>query len=330
MSVGAELKNAVISTEAESQYDEQAKRLLGHKSILARILIKTLDEFKGMKPDEAEACIEGDVLIGRVPAEPGMTNEQKQNQTPGTGELIRGFNTEQSEVHEGMVRFDIVFYVRTKDGLIQIIINVEIQAKEPDEYDIVNRAIFYVSRLISSQKGRDFVKSNYNDLRKVCSIWICLDMEECLLNHIHLTDDKLMGVHDWKGRLDLFNIVMIGLPRVLPECAPQYELHRLLTALLSMDLTADEKMRIISDEYDIGAESDVGKETQIMCNLSQGVLERGIERGIEQGIECGYDRARSNMILKLHERGDSVKDIAEVAEISPEEVELIIKQACVG
>lgn len=50
------------------------------------------------------------------------------------------------------MRFDIVFYVRMKDGLSQIIINVEAQKDEPQRYGILNRAVFYVSRLISSQK----------------------------------------------------------------------------------------------------------------------------------------------------------------------------------
>lgn len=43
-----------------------------------------------------------------------------------------------------------------RDRLSQIIINVEAQKDEPNGYDILNRAIFYVSRMISSQKERDF------------------------------------------------------------------------------------------------------------------------------------------------------------------------------
>lgn len=58
-----------------------------------------------------------------------------------------------------MIRFDIIFYVRMRDGLSQIIINVEAQKDEPNGYDILNRAIFYVSRMISSQdKGKRFFK----------------------------------------------------------------------------------------------------------------------------------------------------------------------------
>ena len=37
----------------------------------------------------------------------------------------------------------------------------EAQKNEPNEYDILNRAIFYVSRMISSQKEKDFKPGYY-------------------------------------------------------------------------------------------------------------------------------------------------------------------------
>ena len=47
------------------------------------------------------------------------------------------------------------------------------------------------------------------------------------------------------------NIIMIGLAKELPEHDETYELHRLLGALLSRELTIDEKLDIIGNEYDI-------------------------------------------------------------------------------
>lgn len=132
-----------------------------------------------------------------------------------------------------MIRFDIIFYVRMKDGLSQMIINVEAQKDEPDGYDILNRAIFYVSRMISSQKERDFVNSNYNDIKRVYSIWICMNMSENSLEHIHLVKESIINSHEWKGKMDLVNIVMIGLSEELPQREEKYELHRLLGTLLS-------------------------------------------------------------------------------------------------
>ena len=43
-----------------------------------------------------------------------------------SGQRITGLNTENQEHAEGLVRFDIVFYVRMKDGLSQIIINLSL------------------------------------------------------------------------------------------------------------------------------------------------------------------------------------------------------------
>ena len=47
-----EIKNAVSATEQDAQYDDKAKRLLGNKIILAHILVKTVDEFRGMNPKD--------------------------------------------------------------------------------------------------------------------------------------------------------------------------------------------------------------------------------------------------------------------------------------
>lgn len=68
------------------------------------------------------------------------------------GQRIVGLNTENAEVNEGLIRFDIIFYVRMKDGISKVIVNLEAQKDEPTSYHILNRAVFYVSRLISSQK----------------------------------------------------------------------------------------------------------------------------------------------------------------------------------
>ena len=181
--MNSEIKNAVVASDAKAQYDERVKRLLAQKRILAHILVKTVDEFKGMNPKEVEAYIEGEPKVGIVPVEPGLTNMEKLDDN---GQRIVGFNTENAEINEGLVRFDIIFYVRMKDGLSQIIINVEAQKDNPMTYNILNRAIFYVCRMISSQKERDFVNTNYDDIRRVVSIWICMNMKECSMNHYHL------------------------------------------------------------------------------------------------------------------------------------------------
>ena len=118
----------------------------------------------------------------------------------------------------------------------------------------LNRAVFYVSRLVSSQKERNFENTNYNDIRRVYSIWVCMNMDENSLCHIHLVKDDLIGYHEWKGNLDLLNIIMIGLSKELPDHNEKYDLHRLLGTLFSLELTQDERLELLNKEYNIPIE----------------------------------------------------------------------------
>ena len=313
--MNTEIANAVNAAGDKAQYDTRVKRLLAQKSILAHILVKTVDEFKGMKPEDVVKYIEGEPSISVVPVEPGLANMEKPD---AAGQRIVGLNTENAEINEGLVRFDIIFYVRMKNGLSQIIVNIEAQKDEPTEYKILNRAIFYVSRLISSQKERDFVNTNYDDIKQVFSIWICMNMDDNSLSHIHLTKDELLKPCNWKGNLDLLNIVLIGITNEIPEHDEKYEMHRLIGALLSSELKEQEKLDIIEHEYNIPISQEFREDVRIMCNLSTGIEERATERATEKTSE--------KFILNMYKKGYSLDQIADVAETGVDEVEAIIKK----
>ena len=313
--MNTEIANAVNAAGDKAQYDTRVKRLLAQKSILAHILVKTVDEFKGMKPEDVVKYIEGEPSISVVPVEPGLANMEK---TDATGQRIVGLNTENAEINEGLVRFDIIFYVRMKNGLSQIIVNIEAQKDEPTEYKILNRAIFYVSRLISSQKERDFVNTNYDDIKQVLSIWICMNMDDNSLSHIHLTKDEMLKPCNWKGNLDLLNIVLIGITNEISEHDEKYEMHRLIGALLSSELKEQEKLDIIEHEYNIPISQEFREDVRIMCNLSTGIEERATEKATEKTSE--------KFILNMYKKGYTLDQIADVAETGVDEVEAIIKK----
>ena len=305
--MNTEIANAVNAAGDKAQYDTRVKRLLAQKIILAHILVKTVDEFKGMKPEDVVKYIEGEPSISVVPVEPGLANMEK---TDATGQRIVGLNTENAEINEGLVRFDIIFYVRMKNGLSQIIVNIEAQKDEPTEYKILNRAIFYVSRLISSQKERDFVNTNYDDIKQVFSIWICMNMDDNSLSHIHLTKDELLKPCNWKGNLDLLNIVLIGITNEIPEHDEKYEMHRLIGTLLSGELKEQEKLDIIEHEYNIPISQEFREDVSIMCNLSQGI----------------EDKAIAKIVMNMYKIGYTPNQIADAVGVSVDEVEAIIKK----
>ena len=121
------------------------------------------------------------------------------------------------------------------------------------------------------------------------------------------------------------NISMIGLAKELPEHDETYELHRLLGALLSRELTIDEKLDIIGNEYDIPLEENFRKDMSTMCNLSQGVKEEGIAIGRREGLEEGRREGHAELITKMYKNGLSIEQIASATDKTVEEVKTIIE-----
>ena len=172
--------------------------------------------------------------------------------------------------------------------------------------------------LISSQKERDFVNTNYDDIKQVFSIWICMNMDDNSLSHIHLTKDEMLKPCNWKGNLDLLNIVLIGITNEISEHDEKYEMHRLIGALLSSELKEQEKLDIIEHEYNIPISQEFREDVRIMCNLGTGIEERATEKATEQTSE--------KFILNMYKKGYTLDQIADVAETGVDEVEAIIKK----
>lgn len=273
--------------------------------------------------------IEGEPYISMVPVEPGLTNTAREE----NGQRVIGLNTENQEIYEGLIKFDIIFYAwepiktdlaaseeapaeKNKGALNKIILNVEAQKNNPTEYKIINRAVFYVGRLISSQKERDFVNSHYDDIRSVYSIWVCMNMEENSLSHIHLTQEDLVGKNQWKGNLNLMNIIMIGLSEELPGPEEGYELHRLLGALLSQKLTVEEKLTIMETEYHISVEENLRKDVNVMCNLGEGIEEKA--------IAIGEAKTEARLVGNMHKNGFTAEQIAAATDMDIKDVEAIL------
>ncbi len=151
-------------------------------------------------------------------------------------------------------------------------------------------------------------------------IWVCMNMLENSMSHIHLTKDDLIAKHNWHGNLDLLNIIMVGLSNNLPPHDNTYEMHRLLSALLSKDLTVNEKINIIGNEYDIPVENNLREDVNVMCNLSQGIKEDGIAIGEARGEAT----AEAKIVLNMHNNGLTPEQIAAFTDKNIDDVKAII------
>lgn len=75
-------------------------------------------------------------------------------------------------------------------------------------------------------------------------------------------------------------------------------------------------------EYNIPISKEFREDVRIMCNLSTGIEERAAERATKKATE----KTSEKFILNMYKKGYTLKQIADVAETSVDEVEVIIKK----
>ena len=227
--------------DAKVRYDAQCKRVLSQKEILARILARTVKEFERMTVDEIIPCMEGTTEISCIPVEAGKTNDNKLRT-----QRITGLSNEDAVPDEGVVYYDIRFYVNIPKSreVIRLIINLEAQKSYYPGYEIVTRGIFYGTRMISAQLGTEFDHSKYNDIKKVYSIWICMDAPKKVGNAIAKYSiqkkDLLPGIPDKPEAYDKISVVLITLNE---KTKTDDELLRMLNLLFSEEIDYQKKKR---------------------------------------------------------------------------------------
>ena len=283
------------STDDSAGYDAACKRVLSEKAILARIMKACLAEYRDCPVrDIEEKYIEGQPQVSSVPVLP---DEE--------GSVISGLDTEDKSVHEGTVTYDIRFRAIAPDSgeLIGLIVNVEAQNDFYPGYPLTKRGIYYCCRMISSQYGREFTGSHYEKLKKVYSIWICMNpprRRENTITRYRLTEEHLVGeAVELVQNYDLLSIVMLCLGG--PDSENYDGVLRMLDVLLSNETSEAEKRKILQDDYDIQMTRTMESEVSVMCNLSKGVMEKGIAKGMEKGRAEGMEKGILTSIRSLME-----------------------------
>lgn len=274
-----------------ARYDEHAKRIISNKGVLARILKESAEEFQEVPLKELEQWIEPDGLV--------------------EGHIV-GNNTEDKKPGEGEIHYDVRFQVwipvkgrkaplRGKKVPVKLLINIEAQKDFYRKYHIVTRGVFYGARMISSQLGTEFTGSNYQDVRKVYSIWLCMNAPKRIGNAMteyHLSEKNIVGnMHERKEHYDKLSVIIICLNEKVE--AKEGGIHDFLNVLFSTRLSVEEKKQELEKRFDMRMTKELeegdGKE---MCNLGEAIYEEGISQGISKGKLEGEERvSRLNLIL---------------------------------
>lgn len=287
------------------QYDSKAKTILKNRQILSCILSCAIDELKGKSLDEIAALIENDIEVN-IPVEPGKTNTHRTSD-------IHGLCNEDEADGEGKIVFDVKFHARLADSFTsQVIINIEAQRKSSLSYPLMNRAVFYASRLISSQKKVEFDKDNYGAIKPVYTIWLCMNRPKDSFLYTCLHNQIVRGDCGWEGSQNLINIIFIGLRNIKDSWDESInsvpDMHIALDAMFSSNLTDIERQNILT-MCGIDLPNSIKEELSNMSGLGQSFYDEGKEEKTK------------DIVKKLILRGkDTDEEIAQIVDIPLDQV----------
>ena len=285
--------------------DNVIKMLFTHKQIVAIMLRECLPEFNGVPLNFiTEKCLDGledaDYLIG--------------DKTHGNAGID----------------MDICIHARLPkdmDSQVGVIINIEVQQNFHPGYDIIKRGIYYGCSLIAMEKETVFAGSDYDNLKKVYSIWICLDVPLDKANTIIrygmaelCPTDVTHGVHRIGAPYDLLEVMMVCLN-------DKYEnggevVIDMLRTLFSQRLSREEKQKLLKEKYSI----TFTQEKQMKFNYYEYVKETNLKIGEEKGFQLGEIQTRKTVVTNMLLQGKSEKDIQATLGLNASQVRELIRE----
>ena len=200
---------------------------------------------------------------------------------------------------EGLIYYDIRFTAYHKEKELKILINIEAQKSSDSSklgYHLENRIIFYLARMISAQKQTEFFHSDFDNLKKVRSIWICMDNDaaEDSIEEIGFDRKTVFGNKKNSYHADLMKGIIVNISSEDNNSSGEAikKSKNVLIAMLEellFEKDAAEKKRILAEEYGMIMTVELERRIQIMCNWSEVVGARAFKNGFESGFEDGVE-----------------------------------------
>ena len=290
-----EMAKDIERAQARIQYDAHCKKVLSNKHILAWIMQTVIKEYSHLSIDFIRRCIEGNPEISTESVEPGYTSEK-----------ISGLNTEDKDAKEGMITYDIRYaaYMPRDAKMVKILVNLEGQKDLDPGYEIESRGDYYGARMITSQNGVEFAAPDYGDIKKVYSIWVCMNAPKSIGDAISVYElkktDIIPGIPDRPEAYDKMSIILICLSG---KPSGKRGFIDMMNTLFSTTMDVETKKRILKNEYQIPMETGFVEELSLMCNISEWVFETGLEEGWRKGVEQGMREGMEQGMREGMEQG---------------------------
>ena len=260
--------------------DQNCKLMISHEEMLSRIIKEFVEEAKHLSIEEIIEIVQDEHRFQR------LNNE---NTIPGYGTVRFDF-------------FGCIDLPQLDHTIKRIYLNVEIQNDAYPKYSLITRGDAYLSRIQTTQWGKEYNDQNYDGMKKVYLIWILPQAAKKRDGQVSIckTDEEkqLEKVETYDKREQ----IVIYLDKEHDTSKKYQEYDEILTPLvvfLNNILDYQGKIRIMK-EYGF---KEIEKEVREVCDyanmLEKEYLNKGIGIGVEKGIEQGTQNERIKNIRKL-------------------------------
>lgn len=287
--------------------DQNCKLMISHEEMLSRIIKEFVEEAKHLSIEEIIKIVQDEHRFQR------LNNE---NSIPGYGTVRFDF-------------FGCIDLSQLDHTIKRIYLNVEIQNDAYPKYSLITRGDAYLSRIQTTQWGKEYNDQNYDGMKKVYLIWILPQAAKKRDGQVSIckTDEKkhLEKLESYDKREQ----IVIYLDKEHDTSKKYQEYDEILTPLvvfLNNILDYQGKIRIMK-EYGF---KEIEKEVREVCDyaniLEKEYLNKGIGIGVEKGIEQGTQNERIKNIRKLMIKLKmSFKEAIQFLDIPEDEVKEIEK-----
>ena len=338
------IANTMEIAADKTTLDRHVVNIFSHKSVLSVLMMYCVEEFKGYSADYImKNCFVGEPVVREIPVDRDVPPEPDTRELPfddlgglaenetvslrersllDGNERIQAGESEDKTQLEGTVIYDIIFLARapgSKD-LIRLIVNVEVQNDQRLKYSVVTRGIYYCSRMISAQKNRTFTESDYQNIQKVYSIWICPYARngKNTVTTYDIRENKVFGSTDIP-REDYDKLETIVITLNAEGLHSENELIRYLSLLLNQEMPVREREKELEKDYRLQMTEELRKDVDGMCNYSDAIEAKGIAKGLAEGRAEGRaegEKRLNTLIARLvsMNRFDDIKRCTEDAE----------------
>ena len=287
--------------------DQNCKLMISHEEMLSRVIKEFVEEAKHLSIEEIIKIVQDEHRFQR------LNNE---NSIPGYGTVRFDF-------------FGCIDLPQLDHTINRIYLNVEIQNDAYPKYSLITRGDAYLSRIQTTQWGKEYNDQNYDGMKKVYLIWILPQAAKKRDGQVSIckTDEEkqLEKVETYDKREQ----IVIYLDKEHDTNKKYQEYDEVLTPLVvffNNILDYQGKIRIMK-EYGF---KEIEKEVREVCDyaniLEKEYLNKGIGIGVEKGIEQGTQNERIKNIRKLMIKLKmSFKEAIQFLDIPEDEVKEIEK-----